>query len=239
VRQDVAAGKLNRRSLLAGGAGLAAVAAGGIAWQSLRKPGLPPEAAAKIRDGLEMWRIGNIESYAAAQSAFRDAAALAPDHAEPWAFLALSYSYQARTGPPTAYAEATRQAQASIARALAIDPNNPEALSAGIAIDYGRKDYPLAEAENRLQTVLDRRPRSVAALRLQTYMLDQVGRLQAALAAFAKLKDIDPELDAINAAAYGYDLYKAGRVDESDRSWKKCSNAGPGIRPPGSLSSRC
>jgi len=208
---------VTRRALMAGAGGLAVLAGGGVAWQRWRKPELPPEAAAKLRDGFEMWRLGNIESYAAAQAAFREAAAIAPNFAEPWGLLAISYSYQARTGPPSAYAEATRQARASIARALAIDPDNSDALCAAVSIDFGRKDYPLAEIERRFEAILDRDPRSGTTLRMKTYFMDQVGRGQAALAAFSVLKDVDPVIDAVNAAAYGYDLYKVGRIDEADR----------------------
>lgn len=215
--RDEATPSLSRRKLLAGAGGIVALAAGGIAWRRWSEPELPPAAEAKIRDGYELWRLGSIESYAAAQSAFREATALAPDFAKPWGLLALSYSYQARSGPPNAYGEATRQAQASMARALAIDSHNAEALSAGIQIDYGQMDYPLAKSEERIQAILREDPRSPVALRMQTYFLDQVGRGQAALAAFKLLKDADPLLDAISGAAYGYCLFKAGRVDEADR----------------------
>lgn len=208
---------LNRRAFLVGAGGLVTVVAGGLAWQRWRTPELPAEAAAKIRDGNELWRLGSIESFAAAQSAFREAAALAPDFAEPWGYLAISYSYQARTGPPSGYADTIRQSRASMARALAIDPNNVEALCAGISLDFGRMDYPIAEAEKRLQAVLRHDPRSPTALRMQCYILDQVGRGNASLASFKVLKDVDPELDAVTAAAYAYDLYKAGRIDEADQ----------------------
>ncbi|GAA4038355.1 hypothetical protein GCM10022281_18940 [Sphingomonas rosea] len=207
---------ISRRTLFAGAGALALVAASGVAWRGWRGDSLPPAAAAKLSEGYELWRLGNVESFAAAEVAFREAAAIAPDHAEPWGLLAVAYAQHARTGAPGEYAEVVRQARAATARALSIDPDNADALAAGIALDFARPDHPLADIDRRLTAALGRHPASPSLLRIATFFLDQVGRGQAALASFKRLQAADPGLDSINGAALAYDLFKAGRVVEAD-----------------------
>lgn len=213
-----AAGKtIDRRALIAGG-GAIALAGAGFAIDRWRDPPLPAEARRKLDEGERLWRLGTLDGQAAAHSAFRAAAAIAPDHAEPWGRLALSHAYQARAGHPEQAAEAERSARASMARALSLDPNQPHAIAGGIALDYNRPQANLASIERRLLDGLRAFPNSHTFLSLESSFLSEVGRLREALAYLDRWREIEKDLPPRAAGARGYLLFHVGRTDEADQT---------------------
>lgn len=160
--------------------------------------------------------MGNMQAALTALAAFREAVALAPNHAEPWGALAIAYAYQFVRGSPSEAAANERQAKASMARALAIDPDNGDALQAGLAIDFA-KGLPLAEVERRLDTALRRASDKSGLTDMRCFFFSQVGRDRAALSAFDQRMRIALPMSAPNEAARGYLLWGVGRTVEADQ----------------------
>lgn len=207
---------VDRRMLIGGAGGFALLTATGFGIDRWRNPPLPAEARRKIEEGRELWKFGTLDAFAAAQSAFRAAADIAPGHSEPWSCLALAYAYQSQVGDPSSSAEAERNARSTAARALEIDPDAPEAHVALIALDYTRQAN-LASIDRRITALLRQHPRSLPLHNMKSYFLGQVGRSRDALAVFNDWSELQPDMSAIPAAALGYLLFNVGRVDEADR----------------------
>ena len=208
--------KIGRRGVIAG-AGALAVAGAGFGIQRWLNPPLPAEAREKLEEGRRLWKQGTMEGFAAAQAAFRASAAAAPDFAEPWGCLALSYVYQANVGHPSLAADAERGARAAITRALAIDPRQPEALASGVWLDYDKPQSDLASVGRRLENGVREFPRNDTFLQFCGYFLAQVGRTRDSIAMIDRWRAVQPDLPPIAAASFGYLLFNAGRTDEADQ----------------------
>lgn len=209
--------RVSRRALMGGGAGIAAIIAGAWGIDRWQHPSMPEAARAKLDEGLKLWDLGTTDGYAAAEAAFRRAAAIAPDHAEPWGVLSLSYAYQSNAGHPAIAAEAERNARMTMARALSIDPREPFATATGITLDFDRAGAPLAAIERRILAAHRAFPERVLFLDFQSFFLSQVGRIRSAVQYLDEWLELAPELPPRVAAARAYLLFHAGRADEAEQ----------------------
>lgn len=208
---------LNRRALLGGVGGLAALAGLGLAWDRWRSPPLPENARSRIEEGKDLWDLGTMEGYAAAQAAFKSAAALAPEHPLPWGLLAISYAFQSVGGHPAMAAEAERGCRASMARAFELERREPHAMVAGMILDFNRKASPLAPIDRRFRQLDRSHPDNPYVLDFASYFLAQVGRPSEALGYMDRWTAIAGELPPRVEAAQAYLLFNVGRVDEADQ----------------------
>ncbi|GLR46641.1 winged helix-turn-helix domain-containing protein [Sphingomonas astaxanthinifaciens] len=212
---------IDRRTWLAGAGGVALLGGAGLSAWRWRHPAMPAAARAKLEEGGRQSALGTVEGAAAALAAYKEAAALAPDHAEPWGELALSYTQEAQRGSPAQSLEAVNNARQAIARARAIDPDSPEAEAASIGLSMGNRRPDLLEVDRRLTRARQKHPDERLFPEMQCYFYAQVGRLGQALAAFDVLMGFLPDLPAVPAAARLYVMNNVGRVEEADRAMQQ------------------
>ena len=119
--------------------------------------------------------------------AFERAVALDSTFAQAWAGLAVSRSWQVRTGTTTD----TVPARTALDRALALDPSSSETLIAQAYFEYyARGDYDAALGH--FKAVAAARPNDVEAIAGVGYIARRRGRWDEALAAEQKVIVLDP-----------------------------------------------
>lgn len=218
--------RLSRRAVLGLGLGGTAIAAaGGAGWwiAAHRAPPLPAGARQAMARGDAALREMTPDQTSTAIAAYREATELAPRSAAPWGALALAYHQQLRAiGTHNAIDEAQteQRLRAAAARALTIDPGNPDALTALAAMlpmyrhwfDVERALLPVATAHphhgpaNRMLGMVDLNVGRMreAAVRLRTALETESDWPQAytrLIFALWGMGDID-QADAVMARAY-------------------------------------
>jgi tetratricopeptide (TPR) repeat protein len=146
-----------------------------------------------------------------------------PDLAEGWALLALARLNFAMSRPghntmgyrnrdPEQRLSASR---AEARRALALDPDSPEARLALVVVDYRARLLPLGEAEQKFRAVLDHAPNHPNANMRMGMMLVELGRYDEALHYFRRAHQLDP----LSLQPSGFFLQYAlqtGHVEEAE-----------------------
>lgn len=123
------------RYLLVPAVTLAVLAGVGLSrWSASTPPPPPPETDAGTLELIESGRRAIMEHLPQRQeqgvALLREAVRRAPQSAEAWGALALGYNQTMNRVPHDLQPEAERQADAAIARALALEPDEPMALVA-------------------------------------------------------------------------------------------------------------
>lgn len=199
-----------RRLLMVGGA---AVVAGFGLWL------LTPDARdPRVTDLLERGRgllldalpLRNIE----AVRLFREAAAIAPEDAAAWGWLALALSAVAARSSPQEEGAAFREAEEAARRALTLDPKEPNALAAMVAVREELEDWLVREDNYR--AILAHAPNNIAALNGLTGLLQAVGRCRDSLATNERVVALEP-LGAIHQQRRALKHWIFGRHMEADR----------------------
>jgi len=125
---------VNRRMLLAGGALI--VAAGTGWWWITREPPLPEEARLLLQKGMDALQANDAldpedeGTTAQAIALLTEATRAAPQSAEAWGGLALAYAARRRAVAVDERAGLKARGEQAVAKALAIDQNEPRALAA-------------------------------------------------------------------------------------------------------------
>jgi len=167
-----------RRCMFAGA--LALAAAGGTAFwfrPQERKP--PAEIAHLIDHGRQLLLQGGRDDMAQASGLLQRAVETRPDYAGGWALLAMSYSLNGLAAGPEQAAIRAR-ADAAIARALALDPGNPDALAARVARVAFLPSANRLELERELHAILADHPDNPFATLLMANLLLATGRCREA-----------------------------------------------------------
>jgi len=199
--------RISRRMMLAGGA-VITVSAGWFAWFDRQRRILPPDAQRLVDEGHAALDESTVEGYATAVARFRQATELAPDRAEPWGGLALAYQRQA--GPAPTAEDQSLRARADIARrrALAIDPDNGDALEAGVAAIPVFGNW---LAHERACREALRRQSEHAQLNMElAWLLTAVGRLAATPPLLDQALSSNPRFVIAH-------LFKIGNLDDLNR----------------------
>jgi len=182
---------LDRRRLVIGGTAAAAVAAVGvIGWRELSHPQLRGEAESLVDQAGSALREGQADQIGNAVSKLRKASELAPQSAEVWGLLALAYRFQIQLVPSAQQTLLGARAKAAAARALAIDPNDGNALAANVWAP-GLSGNWLA-FEKAARNALQRSGNHIALNRAMGFFLSQVGRLREALDFYGRVLREDP-----------------------------------------------
>ena len=202
-----------RRRVLFGAAGAALLAGvgGGAWWVEARR--LPAPARAAMEAGMAAFRQSTPDQMTQAIAAFQRAAALAPRHADGWAWLALAYQYQSRIGASAdkarVMAQRTREAAS---RALAIDPDNAEAQVALVGV-LPTDDWVHARAA--LEPLLARYPRNFSANFMAAVFYGSTGQLELAIRCAQAALTADAAWPKLFAVIIQSD-WCAGRLNEAD-----------------------
>jgi tetratricopeptide (TPR) repeat protein len=175
VRSSGTSRGIKRRRLLIGGGAAIAASAAGIAWFETSRDSLPSEAKRLIDEGHAALDEATVEQFATAVARFRQATEIAPNRAEPWGGLAIAYERQAWLASAPEDQSLHTRADHARRRALSIDPDNGDALDAGVAATPMFGNWPARERAS--QTALQRQPRHAGLNMELAWLLTNVGRI--------------------------------------------------------------
>ena len=217
-----AARTLQRRAVIAGGAG-AAVLAGAALWRWREARG-STETTQLIERGIVSLRHGLPEYHAQGVAAFRRASELEPENARAWGLLAVALRAAGEYGTPEQATEAGRQSELAARRALAIDPRQSDALAALALLTPSFGAW--LEAEQRLREVLAIDPGNPFAQSGLSRIFMSTGRARASLASLEQQianAPLSPNLQFRR----GYTLWSLGRETEADATLDRALQSWP------------
>jgi len=176
--------------------------------------------------GLALWQARSVQGLFDAIDAFERAAEIAPDFTKAYRGLALVYSVIADYTPRISHEEAFARGRDAAERALALDPDQPEAFAAlgGIAAADGRKETALA----LLQRAVALSPSFATAHQWLGTLLMTVGHPEDALAELERASTLDSQ-SAVMADNHADMLLSLGRYTEAvDRCAEPLARGGNG-----------
>ena len=184
-----------------------------------------PEAYELYLQGRVAYSRFTPESLVGAAEYFNLAIAKDPEYALAYAGLADSYIQLAgRARPPR---EVMPKARAATERALALDPNLAEAYSSlGQVNLFYEFDWEGADTEFR--RALAKNPGSALVHQMHALFLSAQGRTDEALAASARVLDLDPVSSSSRCLRVRV-LYYARRHDESIAQYRRALQADPTV----------
>lgn len=215
---------IDRRRAMAIGGAAAIAAAGVVSWRLLDGPRMPPEASELIEQGWSAMREGTVDQYASAIAKFRGAVELAPDHAEPWGALALAYQNQATFAPSGQVDSLRARGVDATRRALAIDPDNEDAIAASVLAVPIYRNW--LAYERACRAALVKAPRHPIVNIAAAGLLAQVGRGEEGL------KFIDQAIEADSRAPRFHvfkvnGLWDLGRIAEAEAAMDRAYRLWP------------
>jgi serine/threonine protein kinase/tetratricopeptide (TPR) repeat protein len=183
-----------------------------------------PEAYNAYLQGRYFFQQRAKESVEKATQYYEEAIKLDPSYAMAWAGLSEASSLRADSGYLSAD-EGYRKARDAAERALALDPNLPEAHAAMgfIKTNY---DWDWAGADTSFQRALALGPGNVTTIRNAARLSAALGRFDEALALERRAVELDPLNTAVH---FGHCLiaYYAGKLDEAESVCKKTLEINP------------
>ena len=198
---------LSRRVLIGGAAAAAAIAGGAGLWWANR-PRTDPRFDGLMQRGQDALRLDD----RASSRYFEQAATLEPANARAWGLLGYSlasgvYGGVTLTGP------AARAAERAARQALAIDPNESNALLAMALIQSDTLDW--YAREDRFRAILAIDPDNTRVARSLGQLLHGVGRCREALAVVERALELEP-LAPDHWVRKALRLWVLGRIAEAD-----------------------
>jgi DNA-binding winged helix-turn-helix (wHTH) protein len=202
------------RRVLLGVAGLGLAAAGAGAWALW--PDGKARRAADLATQAQLAMVDEMPAGAArGVDLLRAATALRPTDARLWGRLALALRAASEGAAPDRTAAAVQACEAAAARALALDPAQPDAQVALILLRSSYGDWLVAE--RALRDILRREPGQVDARSALAVLLQAVGRSRDSSEIVTRLST-DVPLSPVFQYRRTYDLWMLGRVGEADRT---------------------
>lgn len=206
---------LGRRELLVGGTALAAAAAGGIAWLWSTRDPLPHDARVLVDDARNSLYQATVEQNANAVGKLRLATRIAPTSAEAWGLLALAYGGAATSLPANQRSNILARKAEARSRAFALEPDQPDALAAGLqGMPVFRNWY---DRERTARSALGRHPDHPVLQVMLGHVLMQVGRFREALSLYTTALQKTP-ICAPSLISRIEILWDLGRFDEADQA---------------------
>jgi TolB-like protein/DNA-binding winged helix-turn-helix (wHTH) protein/Tfp pilus assembly protein PilF len=183
------------------------------------QPPANPAARDAYFQGREYWTIGQ---YMKSAEFFEQTIRLDPKYAGAYAGLADAYTASAVSGLMPS-ASAIAKAEPAAKRALELDDESAEAHHAFAANElFLRWDWETAEKES--ERALELNPGLAESHHLHAYILDAQNRMEESLQEDKRCVEMDP---FGRGWAYGYALYRAGRLDEALKEFQQRSAAQP------------
>ena len=207
---------VDRRWLIGGATAAALVVAGAMRWKSIAAHRPDPEAVRLVERGNAVLRSARLGSTPEAIKLFGQAVKVDPEYANAWGALSSSYRH-ALDGYGQGERRSYPQMVASAAdRALAIDPDQADALIAKATIYPEYRNW--LTQEKALRALAQRFPDHWYANARLGILLREVGRFEDALTYAAKVPRIDVQLAPAWAGLITtYTL--AGRFHEADAAF--------------------
>jgi DNA-binding winged helix-turn-helix (wHTH) protein len=203
---------ISRRGLIASGT-VAAVAVG-LGVPALLRSKRQAQVTALLDRGRQALRDELPDDHEQGVGFLSQAAALAPERAEAWGLLALAHRNIAENAEPASVSAAVRESEAAAQRALALNPNEGNALTALATMRPYFGDW--LASEDRLRRVLAIAPGNEAAMNHLVTLLQSVGRDRASWDWNEKVIAIDP-LSPIPQFRRAYKHWIFGNVAAADQ----------------------
>lgn len=214
VREPAAAGRWNRRRVIVGAAAAVLAAGGGIyGWR--RATARDPRVEALLARAHQALRDKLPDSTQQGIGFLLEAVALAPGDAGAWGLLALAWCNVVELAPTREIAAALTSCEEAVRRALALDPDQPDALAARALLPPIFGDW--FAAQQRLEAVLQRHPDQLDALDGLGVVLFSAGRVRAGEKITERLTTADP-LSPIFQFRHAYRLWTIGDLSAADRT---------------------
>lgn len=204
---------LSRRTAIVAASAAAVAAAGGAGWYLSHRDSMPPEARRLYTEARSPFFQNTPEQTANTIGKLKQALEIAPNNPDILGLLGFAYVLLATKSPPAQRADLRERGFAAAKRALAIDPNQGDALAAFIrgTIMYGNWDA----FERKCVAALRRRPNHDLLNIMMAWVLMQTGRLEESL----RYADIADRFAPDAPPLYwnrGLLLWNLGRFDEAD-----------------------
>lgn len=201
----------SRRNLAAAGSAAILAGAGGLWWflretSNERYKAVLGQGEARLRNVPAMGDPATLRH-------FEEAVALRPRDARAWGMLALSASLVAQMPRPDSEALVRRSEEAS-RRALAINPNEPNALLAMVELQGATLDW--LTRDRRLRQIVTIDPRNILAMTELVALLQSAGLNRESWKWNERALAIEP-LSSDLLARRGLKLWIAGRIPQSDK----------------------
>ena len=203
---------IDRRTLVSGGAAVAAIGAGALLWRKPWRHEPPPEAVRLFELGLTSERQGVPNQVRQAVSYYNRAVSVDPLYSEAWGALALSqmhilegFGEPGTEGAPARLVSAAR-------RALQLDPDNVDAKLALILLKPFFRNW--AAMESELRRLNAQHPGHWMARGRLGALLYDVDRMNEGIEIHKQMKQSDPMLP-VRDAFWANALLSAGRLDEA------------------------
>lgn len=210
--------KIGRRELLIGGGAISVMLAAGAGWTLLQGERVPDEARLLMDGARDSLNESTVEQTDNAVGKLRRATELAPNSAEAWGLLANAYVRAASQAPSGNRANLRVRAQESIRRALAIEPNQPDALAAQLwIVPLFRNWYAFEKAA---RSAYGHHPDNADLNSALAAVLMQSGRFREALPFDDKILAMRP-LSPPAHICRSTILWSLGRLDEAEEAIAK------------------
>jgi len=210
VQSQPGRARLSRRMALAGGVA-AALLAGPAVWWTFRSSSDRRFDALMAR-GQEAMRKG--ESVASTTRIFKEALSIRPSSAKAWGLFALLKSGLAQRIVGKESSIAVDEAEAAARRALAIDPQEPNALLAMFELQGSTLDW--ISRDQRLRHIIAIDPGNITAIGEIILLLQAAGLNRESWSWNERALAIEPlSLDFLSKRALK--LWIAGRTSEADK----------------------
>jgi tetratricopeptide (TPR) repeat protein len=206
---------VSRRTVVAGTAAVAALAAGGTWLVPLADHKPVPLAQQYYRRGLETRGQNSLELSERGAALFREATRVDPQFADAWGALSWSYrgllEYQYRRQEDAARLSALSRAAA--ARALELDPNNADAQAALLLLKPIFGNW--AAIEGGCRRLLKRQPRHSILEYNLGHTLTQVGRWRESVPFLRAVAEREPFWPLAHGSL-AQAMYSGGSVQEAE-----------------------
>ncbi len=183
-----------------------------------------PEAYALYLKGRYLHMKYGKDNFEGAVKAFREALEIAPDYAEAWSALSMTYNNQV-VGGYIAREEGRALSREAASKALKIDPALGTAW-ARLAMIQSGFDWDWAGAEASIEKALYFAPEDPVVLGAAANLAGAKGQYEDALAIYRKHLATDP-LDLISQYNAGNMLIMLGRLDEAAEAFRRLLELNP------------
>jgi tetratricopeptide (TPR) repeat protein len=204
----------DRRTAIAGGGALIAAAAVG-GYLALRPAPVDPRAVRLAREADILMKSGLPGSTRQATRNLERAVAIAPDYADGWGYLALMYRHALQGFSRGERANFPRMVDSAAARALSLQPGQPDAR---LALALKRPFYRRwLDAEADLRSILRDHPDHWYANGQLGLLLMDVGRARDALLYRERVIAVDPKIP-VAWMILALNRLQANRLHEADEA---------------------
>ena len=217
--------RYDRRTVIGATAAAATGAvAAGLLWQKPWQHRPDPEAVELVRRGDLAQRASRPDQTRQAVTYFERAVRVDPKYAAAWGMLALSYTHSLDGFSEAQLAGLPGRIRSAAARALELDPDNPDAQLALACITPYYRNW--AHMEPELRRIRDRYPDHWLANGRLAILYYQVGRLLEGAALHTGVIAKDPMIPGPYAFA-ATALSGAGRIQDADALLREAADRWP------------